>query len=188
MKTIVLFLGFIPLFIKAQWSYDSLANSYSYQIGCSEDLIVKGSVAPVKFKSKNKNASLFELTIDTLFFKRDITALPFASVFLIAYSEFEARQIKSSNFFVLRNCFYCDIHNPWNCRPIGYYTLISGSQITTKDLRIIRRGNEERTCIYCTVALPIKRLGRKQDYKDIDYIEKSILKHRKKASFNKDDL
>lgn len=179
-KLIIFFL--IPNLVSAQLRFESLLNSYKYTCNCFESLIVQGTPKKIKYHSKNKNVSIFQVQIDTIFYLIDSAQNKDKNIFIVSNKAETSNKILKSNLFVLRRCFYCDIQNPTKCRPLKYYEIIDAVRNNARKLEIIRQQDPLNQCVNCQAIRPIKRKNKKIDFEKLDKIEKFIDKKSRKIS------
>ncbi len=180
MKTYLIILFLIPKLLLAQLSYDTLANRYKYNCNCFENLIVQGNPIKMKYHSRQKDVSIFQVEIDTVFFNSDLNPTNSNPVFILSKTAANTKLISESNLFVLRRCSYCDTKNQFNCRPLLYYELVHAASNESRTIEIIPRHSSLSACVQCQAIRAHKRKNKTYNIEDLDEIEKYIDKKRRK--------
>lgn len=182
MKLKLLLFFLLPNLASAQLSFDTLSNNYTYKCNCDESIIVQGTPSKIKYKSKNKNFTIFQIQLDTMFYSVDSTSTKNKRIFVVSNSVEISAKIMKSNLFVLKKCFYCDFPNSHKCRPLMYYEFIDAAKNGVLYLEIIRRHPSLNPCVQCQTMRAYKRKNKNHDFEDLDEIEKFIDKKRRKIS------
>jgi hypothetical protein len=180
MKTHLIILFLIPKLLLAQLSYDSLANNYKYNCNCFENLIVQGNPIKMKYHSRQKEVSIFQVEIDTVFYNSDLNPTHSNSVLILSKTAATSKLITESNLFVLRRCSYCDAKNQVNCRPLLYYEIVHAARNESRTIEITRRHPSLGPCVQCQAIRPYKRKHKSYNIEDLDDVEKFIDKKRGK--------
>jgi hypothetical protein len=182
MKLKLLLFFLLPNLVKAQLRFDTLSNNYTYNCSCEESIIVQGTPTKIKYDSKNKNFTIFQVQVDTIFYCADSTSNKDKEIFIVSNAVETSTKIMKSNLFVLKKCFYCDNPNSYKCRPLMYYEFIDAAEKGVLTLEIIRRHPSLNPCVQCQAMRAFKRKSKKHDFEDLDKIEKFIDKKRRKIS------
>lgn len=182
MKLKLLLFFLLPSLATAQLRFDTLSNNYTYSCSCDESIIVQGIPTKIKYNSKNKNFTLFQIQVDTIFYSVDSTSNKDKEIYIVSNSVETSTKILKSNLFVLKKCFYCDMPNSYKCRPLMYYEFIDAAKKGIMTLDIIRRHPSLNACVHCQAMRAYKRKNKKHDFKDLDKIEKFIDKTKRKMS------
>jgi hypothetical protein len=184
MKLKFLLFFLLPNLATAQLRFDTLSNNYTYNCSCDESIIVQGTPTKIKYNSKNKNFTIFQIQVDTIFYCADSTSNKDKEIFIVSNAVATSTKIMKSNLFVLKKCFYCDIPNSYKCRPLMYYEFIDAAKKGVLTLEIIRRHHSLNPCVKCQAMRAYKRKNKKHNFEDLDKIEKFIDKKRRKSATN----